>query len=412
LVDYGLHRPVGRVGVTVVRGKNIRSPELGLPGSAGCHVHWDPTRCMNPLEKEQWEKLDAASTSLHEIGSTDFVYSTTPVWDEAKASTETMRLRFLLPCDGEAFESPSLSEKNELVFPVLQPFRALASDMYILEPWSASKAAITVGVSFSEFLGVVPGTEFTLGEVCIPFSEICNHTEVNGWFDVAASGTSRDLHRPKVDDGSPQVFLKFRWYPPKFSTTGLSETEREASVVVQEEMVRSAVLNRRNTISFVGSSLGALNTIRGLSGNLLLVQNTLGMVLDAVESTRNAVNFTVRRRCGHAQRERCQILSNAFFLGSLEVHCSSLCRYHIVAILIRCSRTGDHLHRWLGKVREITVAPNAGFDHSLNRSDIRSCNTVLRSTFDSETFCLDLCPVTIKKRPLFPILLVTFLSGY
>jgi hypothetical protein len=293
-VDYSLHRPVGRMGITVDRGRNIRSPELGLPGNVGCHVFWDPSRLMTSVEKERWEKVDKAAITAHEIGSTGHVYSTGPHWGVINESTGTKRLRLLLPSDGDVFEILPPKDRSEFIFPVLQPFKALKSGQRALEPWNASRAALVVEIRFSDVLSVLPGSESLLGEICIPFTDICER-EVCGWFHVHDVG-SKQLDHAEVDDGTPQVFLKFWWIPPKESSAPESDTEndREVSIFVQEEMIRSAILSHQQKLGFVGSSIGALNTVRGLSGNILVVQNTLGLLLDVVEASCNAVNFTVR----------------------------------------------------------------------------------------------------------------------
>ena len=285
-VDYSLFRPLGCVGISVTRGRNIRSADMGLPGNCGCQVIWDPTRLMSASEREQRERFDEAAGVTHDISTTEYVYSAKPVWEVTKESPSAKRLKTLL-----SFEGKKPSHESEVIFPVLQPFKPLTNDQYALVPWSASKAALVVELRFNDVLNVLPGSEYVLGEVCIPFAELFARGQISSWFHIGSAG-STSFTPADADDGKPQVFLTARWSPPKTTTDQSSDTEREISIFVQEEMIRSAILSRQQRISFVGSSIGALNTVRGLGSNLLMVQNTLGSLLDFIEGARNAVNFT------------------------------------------------------------------------------------------------------------------------
>jgi hypothetical protein len=143
--------------------------------------------------------------------------------------------------------------------------------------------------------------------VAIPFADIVKQGEISGWYDVD-SGENLIAHKfvsteigkkPTLDDSSrshdAQLFLTVRWIPPSDIADIAAETEREASVAIQEEMVRSASITRqqKEKLGLLGSSLGALNTVRGISGNLLLVQNMLGSILNTAESCIHALDFTV-----------------------------------------------------------------------------------------------------------------------
>lgn len=92
---------------------------------------------------------------------------------------------------------------------------------------------------------------------------------------------------------APEIMVRINWTPAREPNGAPSETEREASVVIQEELVKSAAISRQRKLSVIGSSIGTFNTVRGLSDNLLLVQNALGLVLDYIESLRNLLSFTV-----------------------------------------------------------------------------------------------------------------------
>ena len=295
-VNYILHRPIGRFGVTVDRARNLRSPELGLPGNAFCQLFWDPTRLMTEAEKENWSNIDA-STAAHIIGSTAYVYSANPKWDDIRESEGTKRMGSLLSSDVDVFEVPSVSRKNEVIFPILQPYSVIQTDVYSLKPWSSSRGALVVEIKFSDLFNVV-GSEYTLGEVCIPLSDLCNQNELSGWFHVSTDDYANHLNPASGDDGTPQLYLKIWWLPPKPSKEPPCDIERELSIVLQEEMIRSAILSRDQKVglpgsALVGSSFGALQTVRGISGNLQMIQNYVGMAVDFVEAARNAFNFTV-----------------------------------------------------------------------------------------------------------------------
>lgn len=297
-VAYMLHRPIGRIGVMVDRARNLRSAELGLPGNAGCQLYWDPTRLMTEAEKRMWVNVDAASAA-HSIGSTAYVYSANPTWDYIKESEGTKRICSLLSSNIDVFEAPSVCRKNEVIFPVLQPYNVFQGDVFSLEPWNASRGALVVEVKFSDLLKVV-GSEYSLGEVCVPLSDLCIQNELSGWFHVSTDDYSNHLSPASGDDGTPQLHLNIRWLPPKVSLRPVCDIERESSIVLQEEMIRSAILGREQKgglpgSTLVGSSFGALQTVRGISGYLQMVQNYVGMAVDFVEAARNAFNFTVRR---------------------------------------------------------------------------------------------------------------------
>ena len=88
------------------------------------------------------------------------------------------------------------------------------------------------------------------------------------------------------------MYLEVKWIPPELSDENL-DGEREASVVLAEELIRSASQAKAG-VDLMGTSIGAFNTVTGLSGHVHMIQNTLGSALDTVESIRNAFNFSVR----------------------------------------------------------------------------------------------------------------------
>jgi hypothetical protein len=320
-VNYTLHRPVGVLSVGVLRGRNIRSPELGLPGNVGCRVYWDPTRYATEKRKKAVVALDKSAAVTHDIGSTNFLYNMNPVWNQMTESTGAKRLQLLLPNDGDFFGTTRKeTHKEAMDFPILQPFKE-SNGVPALVPWTSSCGALVVEVKFHDVLNMLGGSDYAVGEVSIPFSRLAEAGNLESWFnvlDVGASsvlpastqegnqGASLDSGAHKVKeaptnqaiDESPQVFLRIKWTAPEHSNERIDnevilESELEASFVIQEEMVRSAVMNREQKFDVVGSSIGAINRFRGLSGNLLLVQNTLGLILDTFEAFRNAFNFAV-----------------------------------------------------------------------------------------------------------------------
>jgi len=308
--------------VLVEKGRNLRSPELGLPANVVCRVYWDPTRYLSESKKKGIVKGDISAESTHEICTTGYVYAMNPKWTSLNASDVAKRLKHLLPSpgqDGDFFDVKTTNGDKSagIEFPVLQPCRSNPKDELLsLVPWSDSPAAVVFEVKYQDTLSFLPGSENALGEVVIPFSSLSEKGEVCGWFKLLELGTKRlvavsseeedpvlgendQTLATKTAEDEPRIYIRARWTPPAGKGDGEIETEtdREASIVIQEEMIRSTLLskNRSSKAGFVGSSLGAVNTVRGLSDNLLMVQNTLGWILDFLGTIRCIFNFSVRR---------------------------------------------------------------------------------------------------------------------
>ena len=312
-VNYSFHRPLGLIEVSLRRGKNLRSRDLGLPGSVGCHIIWDPTRYVkNEKEVSQLCSVDKVLKSAHTIGDTNYLYTANPVWTQMIPSDETKRLQQLLPREGSFFtlESDKNREKNVAVeFPVPQPMHAIEipeksitedgspNIRYGLEPWSTCPGAIVVQVRMSDVINKLR-LDDVLGEVSIPISRIADSGEIKGWFQVLDTGATHSVPVGGKEDGgvesndAPLIYLHFKWKCPDASLI-VTDTNREASIVVTEELMRSAVKAAASKIDLIGSSIGAINTMRGLTGNIAAIQNSLGSILDIVEGVRNAFNFTV-----------------------------------------------------------------------------------------------------------------------
>lgn len=291
-----VHRPAGLIQIIVDRGRNIRSPELGLSGSVSCRVSIDLCRDSSQQLREKLSNIDGAVGAPHVIGTTDTVFSVNPKWNSFEESEESKRLRHIIP-NHEGFfhgdrEKQSLSA---LEFPVLQPIsRRSGSKDAELEPWSASKAAVIFEVMFHDLANIIPGSEYCIGEVVVPLRQLVLEGECSGWFKLShgpnAEFTSVSAYHR--DEDRPAINVQVKWLPPT-TVEGLPpDIEAEASIVVQEELSRAAKLAKRKHGGLVGTSLGAIDTVRGISGYLLAVQNGLGSVLDTIEAARNLVNFT------------------------------------------------------------------------------------------------------------------------
>lgn len=246
--------------------------------------------------------LDKTTGTRHAIGSTNYLYATNPIWGKVLASEESKRLKHLLPNNGDGgfFDTSRSNETADVDFPILQPISLTRGEIPTLIPWDESPGAIVFEVKFQDTISFLPGSEYTIGEVVVPLSKLSQHKELSGWFQVLEVGGTRMValgSRGTADTNDvPQICIRITWSPPRAPVGAPSDTEREASFVIQEELLRSALAMKDRKLGFVGSSLGALNTVRGLSDNLLLVQNTLGSVLDLIGSIRSVFNFSVSRR--------------------------------------------------------------------------------------------------------------------
>lgn len=325
---------MGLLRVQVVEGRNIRSPELGLPGNVGCRVYWDPTRFMAAKQKKKFIAIDQSCSANHDIGTTNFVYAMNPVWDNMLESDVSRRLKLLMPNQGALFDSTQLSyEKRGIDFPILQPI-GLNGDLQVLEPWDTTLGAVVVEIQFFDLLNLIPGSEYPIGEVVVPLREVVKLGGVTGWYSISESDPTTwklrfDVEKEKGSDGSsldtPQVFLKVTWDPPQDTGKGsLRDTEREASYAIQEEVVRSALLSRhqKEKFSLLVSSMGAFNSVRGISANLQMVQNSLGTLLDLCESVVHAFDFTVNTLRFEIPRQQSLLISIRLIQSFHRIHSS------------------------------------------------------------------------------------------
>jgi hypothetical protein len=294
IINYDVHRPVGLVRVNVEKGRNIRSPELGLAGNVGCRVYLDLARFMNEKHRKKALENDYSLSVPHDFGSTSFVFGTEPVWDLMIKNERAMRMNLLLPYQGTFFDVDE--ENNDITFPVLQPI-STSGHLQVLDPWESSGAAIVIEVRLSDLLSVIPGSEYTLGEVVIPFRDLVVKGEISGWYNIVGLNptssvlTNGSSEVVKADD--PQLFVTIFWQSPAEKSTGsFLETEREASYAIQEELIKSA-RSQKEKVNLLASSIGALNSVRGISAKLQTVQNLLGWALDFFEGCFHLFDFTV-----------------------------------------------------------------------------------------------------------------------
>lgn len=304
-VDRSLHRPLGAIQISIRKGRHLKSRELGLPGSVGCHVLWHPLRyCQNDEKSKELSSTDKVLKAHHDIGDTNYLFTTNPDWETMKESEDLTRLQQLVPiqrAENETFLEHADTERLE--FPVLQPIRrhAIKQDetddvrnnaFASVAQWSDTVGAIVVQVKFADVINMLPGFENILGEVVIPVSKLIRKGEYEGWFQVVEVGATHYV-RCAEDSASeaPRIYIQLRWRQPTHAEE-IPDTEREASIVVAEEMMRAAAKNSRNKLDIIGSSIGALNTVRGIGGTVQTIQNTLGSVVDVLETIRNLFNFT------------------------------------------------------------------------------------------------------------------------
>lgn len=326
-VNYTLHRPIGRVSISVTKGQHIRSRELGLAGNVGCRVYLDPVRFANEKQKEKLINIDKSAKTIHEIGSTEYKFKTNPLWESIHASEECRRLKQVLPHHGYFFETEEeLSKESGCDFPVLQPFRRVDDEdgdnpRFInaaLDPWRTSTAGVVFQVRFKDILNMLPGSDHIFGEIALPLATVVEQKEISGWFQVLEVGTKDYVkvdERPmmgQVEDtpivGEPidqqvvahdvaKIFLTLKWNPPEDNLDSIEarETDREASIVIQEELLRWESTNRdKDKLKqlVVGSSIGAFKTVSGFAGTLQVIQNFLGKLANTLEAVRNLLNFT------------------------------------------------------------------------------------------------------------------------
>ena len=324
-VKYSTHRPIGFLDVAVVKGRNLRSYELGLPGAAYVSVSWDPLRFASETDKKKLSEYDPTAKDNHELGSTLAAGITSnPEWNSIVESSESERLKQLLPADedtadadGDPQEVTGDIEHHSFQFPILQPVRygekSSATDddrgeSIHLVPWTSSPGAIVVQICFQDAINKFALIDPYFGDVVIPLRHLAEEKEIEGWFQVndygaqhssasadnlqslpmTSNGSRRgDLPSPAPrsgeDHGEPAVYLKMKLAIPESSAApaNMSDAEKEASIIIAEEMVRLGAMAEGENIGLIGTSLGTINTVRGIGGQLQGIQNTLVSAADS-----------------------------------------------------------------------------------------------------------------------------------
>jgi len=311
LAKCKIYRPMGTITVSVGKGRNLLSQELGIAGNTSCKVIWDPLRLADERMTERIAQSDVSADTPFEMGSTPTIYTSDPDWDGMEESGIAKRLNQLLPsAQNDFFEGSSKNDDNtdihELTFPILQPLESADSkkDGVQLGSWDSCHGAIVLQVKFQDFFNNLPGFDHVLGEVVIPFGELRVERELKAWFQILSVGTTSNyrLEDYEGDGGDlfcnmtldpPRVHVTLKWDPPTIpSTDNPSGEEREMSNAIQEELIRSSVLLKESKINLVDSSIGAFSKALGIGGTVQVVQNTLGSIIDMIEGLLNILNFT------------------------------------------------------------------------------------------------------------------------
>mmetsp|Transcript_21844 Transcript_21844/g.47472 ORF Transcript_21844/g.47472 Transcript_21844/m.47472 type:complete len:2018 (+) Transcript_21844:77-6130(+) len=320
--NQSIFRPFGLLQVGNLQGKNLRSRELGLPGSFYASIMYDPLRYADEKMKSSLINIDSSSGCIHEVGATvSSGITSNPIWSHVQESPELMRLKHLLP-DNRLWRQEKELDAS-LAYPILQPITDVSfSDEtgddkqctgVSLMPWEQSSGAVVIQVRFSDVLGTFQVFDNVLGEVVIPLSKLAGSGKVvEGFFRLLEVGTkdtvpgeSSDAPTVKSeasgedtdseDDVIPAANFPELYLRVKFSsnTTLIGDTslsdDMESFKVISEEISRTASIAQENSIGVLGSSLNTINTVRTLGGKL---QNQISVVVDMLERVRNAFNFS------------------------------------------------------------------------------------------------------------------------
>ena len=308
---YKIYRPRGTIAISVSKGRNLLSQDLGIAGNTSCKVIWDPLRIADEKTKKRISWSDISADTPFEMGSTPTIYTSDPDWGGMEESAVAKRLNQLLPsAENDFFGGSSASDDNdeiyELTFPILQPLQSTDSkkDEIKLGSWESSQGAIVLQVKFQDFFNNLPGFDHVLGEVVIPFGELRMERELKAWFQILNVGTTSNcrLEDHEVDGGDlfcgtsldpPRIHVTVKWDPPTTSSVDEPDDgEREISNAIQEELGRSSIILKESKINLVDSSIGAVSKALGIGGTVQVVQNTLGSIIDSIESLINILNFT------------------------------------------------------------------------------------------------------------------------
>jgi len=321
--NQSIARPVGLLQVGDLQGKNLKSRELGLPGSFYTSVLYDPLRYADEEMKSLLVKIDTSSGCIHEVGATVSPGITSaPVWSHMQESPELLRLKHLLPDDRLWRQEKEVDAS--LAYPILQPIaedggfirKAIDGSQRKTEvklmPFETSFGAVVFQVRFSDVLGSFQMFDNVLGEVVIPLAKLAGSGKaVEGWFRLVGVGSkdtvpgeSNDHSEKSVEMGEdtdvadgkipapefPELYLRVQFSSKGTLFNNSVQSDTETSKVICEELSRTAsIVQENNGIGVIGSSLNTINTVRTLGGKL---QNQISVVVDILERIRNAFNFS------------------------------------------------------------------------------------------------------------------------
>eukprot|EP00536_Pseudo-nitzschia_multiseries_P006667 jgi/Psemu1/255572/estExt_Genewise1Plus.C_1450049 len=309
-IGYEIHRPRGTVTVAVRKGRNLLSQEFGIAGKTSCKVIWDPLRFADEDTRKRIVQADKSADTPFEMGDTPTIYTSDPDWNKLDESAIAKRLNQLLPSTTNDFfdssnETGSTTGITSLSFPVLQPFNNsdLETDSFKLEAWESSQGAVVLQVKFQDFFNNIPGFDYVLGEVVIPFGDLAIERELKGWFQILKVGTTSyiQLEDHEVDRqdflcgttiNPPRIHVHIKWDPQNCDPQDSGDEEQEMSYAIQEELLRSSTLLKENKVNLVDTSIGSVSKAFGIGGTIQVVQNTLGSIIDLIEGVINILNFT------------------------------------------------------------------------------------------------------------------------
>lgn len=312
MASVSVHRSVAHLSLIIERGKNIRSRELGLPGSLNASVTWSPYHFLPPREISPLSNYEATAPFL--VGSTTSSgVTSSPIWRGILLTDEAFRLRQLFYDIKPNIKETSVAfdqtwdEASSFYLPILQPVAlsvrhaTVDSSPYLIAlPWEQSSGAIIIQVRFDSVLNKLLVMEDVIGTVEIPLdlllsAEKNEHGEriLSRWFALSLidEGQSRNGTKNLFDYADkPEIYVRVRLSFPQ-TDAYLSIVDREMSSVVAEGMIRSTALSNGSKVSFIGSGINTINTVGGLISNIQLLQNQLGLFLDFAESTLNAFTW-------------------------------------------------------------------------------------------------------------------------
>lgn len=339
--SYTTHRPISFLEVSVQRGSNLATRELGIPGMFYATVSWDPSYYMTASKKARDGEFDATVLHKHDLGYTGTANVTSnPIWSSLYPSDESERLQSILfGADQWIPAEKCSSDIDNFAYPILQPVEQKrniesGSSSIILKPWSLSEGAAIIQIhnALNRLF------DDCIGEAVIPLSYLaqCPDNRMEGWMDLQPPGsqpeksdfefTSLRVEENKKDgnetksNSTDEIFQSTHSASNQLSESNLlnSETqsndkgierarskiflssrlilsmtkgaytdaERESSIVVAQDMIQTASVTKEN-IGMIGSSINTINTVRGMGSNAQWLQNMLGSFLDRVESIRN-----------------------------------------------------------------------------------------------------------------------------